>query len=102
MSITRFALSAALLAPCALVGCGPTIESVPVQTSSAADEIKKGLEEIAKTGEVGSSVEDIRMNSGKLSDQSKVTALRAGLDELAGLKDPAKIKAKAEELIKGL
>ena len=101
MFFSRFAMIAALLLPVA-VGCGPSVESVPVQTKSAADDIKAGLQEIASSGQVSSSVEDLRTASGKLEDAAKKEALQKGLDELAGMSDPAKVKAKAQELINGL
>lgn len=102
MLISRSVLLTAFIGSSVLTGCAPKVESVAVKTSSPVDEIKKGLEEIAATGQIGSSIEDIRMNSGKLEDPAKVTALQAGLDELAVMTDPAKIKAKAQALISAL
>lgn len=94
----------AVVAPMFVAGCGPTVESVSVQTSSAMDDVKQGLQSIAETGEIGSSIEDIRMNAGRLSgdDAGKTAGIQAGLDELAGMTDPGKIKAKAQELLKTL
>ncbi len=93
-----------MLVPVCLLGCGPSVESVPVQTSSAMEDVKKGLQSIADTGEIGSSIEDIRMNAGRLSgdDAGKTAGIQAGLDELSGMSDPAKIKVKAQELLKTL
>ena len=86
-----------------VVGCGPASDSVPVQAvPSNLDAIKKGLEEIAETGSVGSAVEDLRGLAFQLEDKAKADALQAGLDELSVATDPAKAKALAKKLLSGL
>ncbi len=85
-----------------IVGCGgPKVTEVEVQQSTAVDDIKKGLEGIAESGVIDSSVEDVRNSIGRFGqeDKAKGDELMKDVDELSGLTDSAKIKAKAKEML---
>jgi hypothetical protein len=84
-----------------LNGCGKSVETVKVEVNPAIGEIKAGLNEIAESGEISISADDIRSNVGNLTGDgaAKKVELMTDLDELTGLTDSAQIKAKAKEMI---
>ncbi len=84
-----------------LNGCGKSVETVEVEVNSSMDDIKSGLNEIVESGVISSSVEDIRSSVGNLTgdEAAKKDELMTDLDELSGLNDSAKIKAKAKEIL---
>jgi hypothetical protein len=58
------------------------------------------LEEVAKTGELGSGAMEIRtsLEQLKATDSAKGTALLSDLDQLEKMSDPEQIKTKAREM----
>ena len=85
-----------------LNGCGgKKVESVNVESNSAVDDIKTGLNELVESGEVTSSIEDIRLSIGKLGEDKSalIDELMKDLDELTNMTDKDKVKAKAKEMI---
>jgi len=89
-----------------VVGCGAkTFESVPVTPPAAppaAAKMKILLEDVAKTGEVGSGTEELKqlIEEIKKTDTAKGDALLAELDKLqAASGNPAAAKAKATEML---
>ncbi|QDT35586.1 hypothetical protein [Thalassoglobus polymorphus] len=102
----RFALCAALCCTVGIVtGCGgKKVTEVPVNQSSAVEEVRKGLEGVMETGAIDSSIEDVRNNIGRLrqEDEAKGAELMKDIDELSAMKDSAKIKARAKEMLEKL
>ena len=89
-----------------ITGCGggPDNNSVIKVDFDAAKSIKEGLEGVKTSGRIGSNFGGI-MNSAralKEKDAAKGDAVEKQLTEMASMKDAAKIKAKAEEIIKSL
>ncbi len=64
-------------------------------------ELKSGLEGIEKSGRIGSGFGSLKgaIIDLRKKDAAKADALEKELNELAGLSDPAKVKAKAKEII---
>ena len=88
-----------------LNGCGgKKVETVEVAENPASDDIKSGLSELAESGEVTSSVEDIRLSIAKLGEDKSalIDDLMKDLDELTNMTDKDKVKAKAKEMIEKL
>ncbi|MCS7237786.1 MAG: hypothetical protein NZ899_05880 [Thermoguttaceae bacterium] len=89
-------------------GCGgstgPGAQKVqPVQVQPT-DAMRSALESIAQSGQVGSEGLTIQENIEKLraSDASKADQLAKDYQELQATTDPAKVKAKAAEMLKKL
>lgn len=93
-----------------VVGCGgggdvefsQKIEGVPTE---GIDQLRVMLEETAKTGKPlgsGAIVYQRQLNMLSTTDMEKAKALQPYMDELQGLSDPAKIKAKAKEFLSKL
>jgi Arc/MetJ-type ribon-helix-helix transcriptional regulator len=82
----------------ALVGCGG-VKSVPVSPPPPSP-VKTMLEDVAKTGELGSGAEAIRtgLTEMKSSNAAVADELLKELDQLEKLQDPAKLKAKAKAM----
>jgi hypothetical protein len=100
MSILRVL---ALLSVLVFVGCGSDITSTPIQPAGptpAAQSAKATLEEIAKTGELGSGMESLKqsLEQVKQADAAKGDALLADLKTLESTTDAEQIKAKAKEM----
>lgn len=89
-----FGLTLALLA-----GCGNDVESVPVE-APPPPAAKALLTDVANSGELGSGASLIRdsLEQLKTTDPAKAEPLLKELDELEGMSDPAKIKAKAKSM----
>lgn len=86
-----------------IVGCGSGGDngfSEKVQVDIVGT-IRNDLEAIEKSGRVGSGMTNLTGNVQvlKKTDPAKSDLLDAGLKEILALKDPAKVKAKAKELI---
>lgn len=83
----------------ALVGCSnqPTPQAVTPPPPPAA---KALLEDVAKSGELGSGAESIRqaLEQLKATDSAKAEKLLTELGELETTSDPAKIKTKAKAM----
>lgn len=89
-----------------IVGCGggPDNNVVIKMDYDPAKNIKEGLEGVKTSGRIGSNFGGI-MNSArdlKAKDAAKGEAVEKSLTELRDMKDPAKAKAKADEIIKSL
>lgn len=89
-----------------LVGCGGGLSEEPVTVTPPAstEAIKAVLTDLAKSGEMSSGVMTIETEIEKLrtTDAAKADALKQGYDQLKDLNDPAKIKAKAQEMMSKL
>lgn len=89
-----------------LVGCSSKDENEFVQKIDMdfAANIKSDLEAIAKSGRLGSGTQTLLSNVRALvnKDPAKGEAIQNGINELIKLQGEAKIKAKAQELIKML
>ncbi len=85
-----------LLVVVAIVGCqADEGEKVTAPTTSAAEDAKTALNEVAETGQMGSGMMAVR-ESLEASEEGK--ALLPELDALEALTDEAAIKAKAKEI----
>ncbi len=87
------------------LGCGSgtvTPDANPVQATPAKNNIKLALQDIAKSGATGSAMNDITTNADLLAktDAALAETLKKDAEELQGLTGSAKIKAKAEEMLK--
>ena len=100
MVIKRFALLAII--GIATVGCGGVSETkVKAEPTAIESSVRRTLEEYEKTGKLGSSLTSLEadINGIKSSNSSKGEALSKDYSELQQLNDPAKIKAKATEML---
>lgn len=101
MRIPSVLLTAFIL--CGFVGCdsGPANVEVQVGNFDAAADLRSGLGAIEKSGRVGSGYNSLTSSARSLekTDPAKAEAVSKGLKELIELSDPAKIKAKAKEII---
>jgi hypothetical protein len=89
------------------IGCGagsPDNNAVIKTDYDPAKAIKDGLENVKTSGRIGSNFGSvmISVNDLKKKDAAKGEAVEKQLNELTSLKDVAKVKAKAEEIIKSL
>ncbi len=89
-----------------LTGCGggPDNNAVIKMDYDPAKAIKEALEGVKSSGRLGSSFSGV-MNAArelKTSNPAKGEAVEKQLNELAALTDAAKVKAKADEIIKSL
>lgn len=90
-----------------ITGCGgggPDNNAVIEMDYDAAKTIKEGLQGVKTSGRTGSNFSGL-MNSArdlKAKDAAKGEAVEKALTQLRELKDPARIKAKAEEIINSL
>ena len=85
-------------------GSGPDNNAVIKMDYDPAKAVKEALEGVKTSGRLGSGFSGV-MNAArdlKAADPSKGEALEKQLNELSSLTDAAKIKAKAEEIIKSL
>ncbi len=88
-----------------LIGCGgPKSESVDAPKVSARDAIQKALEGIAASGQGGSEIGAMMGEIDKLAAEDAALAkdLKAGAQQLMSMSDSAKVKAKANEMLKKL
>lgn len=94
LSVSVLGLTLVLLA-----GCGPKVESEPVQ-ATPPPAAKALLTDVANSGELGSGAANIRQSLEELkkTDAAKADPLLQELDELEKMSDPAKIKAKAKAM----
>ena len=99
----KYALAVCLLSLTALVGCGGrSTESVAVEETPAAVEIRSSLEYLAETGQVDSGVMSIEENIAKLqeTDPAKATELSADLEKLKkSANNPAAVKSQAQAML---
>lgn len=98
MSFSRFCVLAILFV--ALVGCGSESRPVSVTPPDSTVVLKKGLEGIAASGEMGSEVDEIEAQIEKLkaTDPQKATALSADFQQLKAAKTKAAVQSKAKEM----
>ena len=84
-----------------LVGCGGTEEVSQKVDVNLKEIIKTDLQAIEKSGRLGSGFTNLKANVNglKKSDPALGDAIEAGLNELMGVTDAAKIKAKAKEIL---
>ena len=91
------------IATMGFVGCGGGPDNnVVVETNyQPAQAIKEGLEGVKTSGRIGSNFSGIMMSVNDLRkvDAAKADEVEKELKELSSLKDAAKIKAKAAEII---
>ena len=89
-----------------IAGCGggPDNNVVLKVDYDAVKSIKDGLETVKTTGRPGSSFSGVMSAARELkaTDAAKGEAVEKGLEELLTLKDAAKVKAKAAEIINSL
>ncbi len=84
----------------AFIGCRREIAVEPPQVE-ATEAVRARLEEVAKTGQVGSEVILIEEALKRLqeTDAAKAGELLQDLEQLQGTVDPAKAKTLAEEML---
>lgn len=100
MSLKRFVLAAVI--GVATIGCGGVKETkVSIETTAIEANVKKTLEEYAKTGQTGSSLTALEsdINGIKATDSAKGNALMEDYNELLQADSPDKVKAKAQEML---
>lgn len=100
MVINRFALISII--GVATLGCGGVVETkIKAEPNAIESSVRRTLEDYEKTGKLGSSLTSLEsdINGIKSSDSTKGEALSKDYRELQQLKDPAKIKAKAKEML---
>ena len=89
-----------------IVGCGTDGDNGFSETVKidVVGTIKNDLGAIEKSGRVGSGMTNLTNNvtALKKTDPAKGELLEAGLKEIVTLRDPAKVKAKAKELLGAL
>jgi hypothetical protein len=99
----RFLLAASLVFFVAFppIGCGPRVIKVEQPKLTPVDSIKAYLEAIAGTGRMGSEVDLLEEGIQKLkgTDAAKGDALLKDLQQLKSLTDPARVTAKAKEML---
>ena len=85
-------------------GGGPDNNAVIKVDYDAAKSIKESLESVKASGRLGSSFGGVMISLAdlKAKDSAKGESVEKLLNELTALKDPAKVKAKADEIIKSL
>jgi hypothetical protein len=91
-----------LLVAVAIVGCQPGAESVtPPAEKTGADAVRETLEGVVQTGEGGSALGAMMdaIEQMKADDPETAAALEADATEIMGMSDPAKVKAKAQEML---
>lgn len=84
----------------AIVGCGSANIPDTAVTPPPAPPVKAMLDDVAKSGELGSGASLIReaLEAMKATDAAKAEELLKEMTALEGLSDPAKIKAKAKAM----
>ena len=104
MRVLSFVLTCVFLVGISGCGSGPDNNAVILTDYDPAKSIKDGLENVKTSGRLGSNFGSvmISVNDLKKKDAAKGEAVEKQLNELTSLKDPAKVKAKAEEIIKSL
>ncbi len=85
----------------ALAGCGGQ-HTMKVEPPSAAEEAARELEKVAGSGVVDSAIFLVREKLEEMDDQAKADAMLGKLDELESLKDKARVKQLAGEMISEL
>lgn len=98
MVLMRFLVLVTLLA---VLGCASESVTVDAPPPSEATMIKDALTSVVETGELGSGMMMVRdgLEKMKSTDPEKAEKVGQAVEELNGLSDPAKRKAKAEEII---
>jgi hypothetical protein len=103
MHFAKLVVVAILIA--SLAGCsGVSDTPVTVTPPASIDQIKAALNDIARSGELGSGGMTLEQEIEKIraTDAAKADVLKKGYDELKAAKDPASAKAKAQEMISKL
>jgi hypothetical protein len=98
-------LLAVMLSIASLVGCGAVADHpVSVTPPVSTDSIKAALNDVIKTGELGSGGSSLEMDIEQIrsTDAAKADALKKAYDELKASADPGKRKAKAQEMMSKL
>lgn len=100
----RSLLTLSLLGILAFAGCSSTVtpEVKEVQQVASKANIKAAMQDVAKTGSQGSALStlDSDMDRLKTDDATTYEAIRADVEIIKTEKDQAKIKAKANEILK--
>ncbi len=102
MNVTRLSVIAVFALSITVSGCGEPAEvPVKVQSSALITNARKVLEELEKSGKMGSSVTALEsdLNGIRESDSAKGDQLIKNFRELQGLTAPDQIKAKAKEML---
>jgi hypothetical protein len=96
---TVYALTV-ICASVSFVGCSGTVSDNPVEVQETQTPVKTMLEDVAKTGELGSGAMEIRdaLEQMKASGDAKADELLSDLDELERMATPAAIKTKAQQM----
>jgi hypothetical protein len=93
---------ATVLAACVvLAGCSGTVSDEKVDVEQQETPVKKMLEDVAKSGELGSSAMEIRegLEALKADGNSKAAGLLSDLDDLEAMgKRTSAVKKKAAEM----
>ncbi len=97
-------LFAVLAMVAVMTGCGSSGTSVRVKPPAAQEQVKAGLQDLAKAGEITSGVMIIRqqLEEMKKTDSAKAEGLLKDLTELESLKGSAANKAQAHEILSKL
>ncbi len=89
-----------------LVGCGGAVSDAPVNVTPPAstDQIKAVLNDVVQSGQLGSGGMTIeqQIETIRATDAAKADVLKKDYEELKTLADPARAKAKAQEMISKL
>lgn len=101
LSIVLACLSVVCITGC---GGGPDNNVVIEMEYDAAKTIKEAMEGVKTSGRIGSNFGEVMssLRNLKTKDESKGEKVEKLLNELTAAKDPAKVKAKADEIIKAL
>jgi len=103
--IPRSLLTVCLLSVLMFPGCGGvTPDDKPVVPVASVANIKAAMNDVAKSGTQGSALSslDSDMERLKTDDAATYEAIKADIDEIKTLTGTAKVKAKAEEILKKL
>lgn len=93
-------LGVVLLLAVSAVGCNSDPGSIDVPVPAAETQLKSALDDLARTGELGSGAEYLEslVTELRASDAGKAATLEADLQELKAARDPAQVKAKAKAM----
>ncbi|MEW4529400.1 MAG: hypothetical protein ACF8PG_13795 [Maioricimonas sp. JB045] len=82
------------------VGCSSSVQDNPVPVTQTGGNAKIALQDIAKSGQLGSDVMTIEEEFAKLKEEGAANAdeLLSDLEEMKAMSSPAEIKKKAEEI----
>ncbi|MFO0942106.1 MAG: hypothetical protein U0930_15310 [Pirellulales bacterium] len=99
-----FACLLCVLSTMTFAGCNTGADNnavIEIKDYNPINDLRSGLEDIAKSGRLGSGFGSLRsaVTNLKKTDAAKGDAIEKELTELTELSDPAKVKAKAKEIL---